>query len=403
MAVTGFSNREVARKLKRLVQHGPDTNRLRPRGVESLIATSHIKHFLVTLDQAIPAASFNNTTGLWEVQQGTGKVLHRNQTGEEDNSQDPLVIVNDPGELIEWLDDNGLQIEKRVWNSQSSEAPANTILHAIQDEFGDLYIIRGGGTSTPIGVPFVNNSGETIPPGGVMFAEDSVLIGGVPYILAEKPSVFDRFWLINGPTPVAPLGTSLGSWLTDLTGFVAVASATVHNGISYGPKPGSFLLHDYRLGFTALENATHVILGQTVAYFKQHVITQLTGIQYEQLNQGSDADFEIWFRRSDGTPVVSGWNKINGRDGMYLNKDEFIEKDVTVTYEWYSGFWELRNAKCVKNNNDYYGSGSSQAASLGATQAAQSFILASQPIASPTGGALLMPLGLPPIDDGLIL
>lgn len=382
----GFNDINVARKLKRLALHGPDGSRLRRAEVEPLIASSHVKHYVIQLDTAIPAAALNTETNRWEVRCGTGKVFMRDSTGEEDNSQDPLNFVNDPSNMIQWEDDNGLQIERRVWNSQETEAPANKLLHAVQDERGDLYVIMGGGTSSPLGIPFINNSGEIIPPGAVMYAGADLIVGDTPYILASKPSVWDRFWLINGPTPVPVLGTSLGSWLTDLTGFVAVASGSVFNGISYGPKPGSWLLHDYRLGFTALSTTTQTVFGQTVAHFKQHVINQVTGLMYEKMEQGQTKQFEIWLRNSGGTPVVSGWNKINGRDGMYLNKDEYVDKDTTVTFEWYSGFWELRNAKCVKNDNDYLQSGPSQMA----FQSSNFLVshLLSRPESDPTQGAL---------------
>lgn len=196
--------------------------------------------------------------------------------------------------------------------------------------------------STPVGVPFYNNSGETIPPGGVMYAINALDIAGTPYIEAVKPDTpFSRFWLINGPTPVADLGTSLGSFLTDLVGFVALGStlAGSPDTIEWGAKPGSWLLWPDRPGFTLLNDYEIAISGQQLAYFKQRVVNDVFGKWYEDLTKDNQAEFEIWYRNDAGTLFATDWDKLLVYD-RWLRGGEVIKAGEPGTAHWYSSWWE---------------------------------------------------------------
>lgn len=205
-----------------------------------------------------------------------------------------------------------------------------------------------GGSAAPIGVPFFNNSGETIPPGGVMMPLEAIDVGGVPYIEVVKPtSAISRFWLINGPTPVASLGTSLGSFLEDLVGFVAIAQS-IHTTDAYGwgPRPFSWSLWPDRMGFNLLGGYDRTISGQLTAYFKQQPIEEVFGKYYEDLLFETQADFEIWHRNEGGTLIPSGWDKILVWDRWLESEDFKVEKGTFGTAQWYASWWEAGLTAC---------------------------------------------------------
>lgn len=204
------------------------------------------------------------------------------------------------------------------------------------------------------GIPFYNASGFTIPPGGCMAALDTVTIDTIPHILSFRPgSRFDRYWLINNVTAVADGATGLGSWLTDLTGYVALddSAHTPGTRITWGPKPGSFGLAQDRLGFSPLTAGDFTINGQRCGYFKQHVINDVFGKYYEQLEQGGKADFEIYYRNAAGKIHPAGWDKIEVHD-FWLQRNGVVEAGTKGKAHWYCGNWEADLTGCEVDDTD---------------------------------------------------
>ena len=236
---------------------------------------------------------------------------------------------------------------------------------------GALYVLAPSGGASATGTPFVNRSGFTVPPHGVMYPQGSELIGGASYVSCERPGTpFCQFWLVNGPAAVANDATGEGHWLFETTGPVAIgAGVTLASGHEYGPIPGSFLLADYRLGFTALTSAgqTYTVAGQAVADFRQRCVDRVLGKFYTQLNQGSTAQFEIWLRGSDGKLRVSGWDTITVYD-FWLNKNEKVLVGTKGAADWYSDHWEADPA-CDVDNTDAAGAAQGQAGNPLAGQA----------------------------------
>lgn len=247
---------------------------------------------------------------------------------------------------------------------------------------GTLYVLApSGGAET--GVPFVNRSGFTVPPHGVMYPQGTELNGGISFVRCERPGTpFHHHWLVNGPAAVANNATGTGFWRHEATGPVAIQSAPL-TAQEYGPVPGSFLLAPFRLGFNSVTESgqEYTVNGQAVADFAQRFVDRVLGKFYTQLTQGGTAEFEIWIRGSDGKVRPSGFDHITVHD-WWLNKDEKVESGTRGAADWYSGYWEADPA-CDKDNTDSAQAGggpdSGQQAILGGGQ------LAGEPAPGGTG------------------
>jgi hypothetical protein len=208
---------------------------------------------------------------------------------------------------------------------------------------------------TTSGIPFYNDSGESIPPYSVMWEIDETTISSTQYAVVRKPSsTFDRFWLVNGASTIAPAGTGTGTWLFETTGPVAIDStaSALGAGNELGPKPSSWLLFPYRRGFTTL-GSSYTANGVTVSDCKQRQVDHLFGKTYSTLTASSPdqtCQFEIWERGGDGKPRVSGWDKITVY-GLMLQKDDVVKVGTWGWADWQCDNWEADFA-CDPDNTD---------------------------------------------------
>lgn len=252
--------------------------------------------------------------------------------------------------------------------------------------------LTSGGSALP-GVPFVNRSGQTMPPCAVIRAIGGEEIGGIPHIRGFKPNNnFDNFWLINGQTAVANGATGLGSFLTDLVGFVAIgSSATPGQVFNWGPQPNSWELGESRLGFFPLREAAFTINGQRCGYFKQRFIDQVIGKWYTTLAQGGSAEFQIYYLNENKQAVPAGWDRITAYD-FWLQMNQQVAAGTKGKVIWYTNSWVMDLTACeVSNVNE---SGSS--AFLAAFAANQSVYQPQpQPAATPYPYTLLQPVLTP--------
>lgn len=240
------------------------------------------------------------------------------------------------------------------------------------------------------GVPFKNVSGETMPPGAVIWAASGADIGGVPYVLGQKPTrfFFDIFWLINGQTAIANNGFGLGSFLTDLTGLVALDEPyTPQSGDSWGPKPGAWGLGRDREGFTPLTDDTvYTISGQRCAHFKQRVVDEVFGIYTTDCAEGGIGELEIYRRdrTNNNKPLPAGWSTISVFN-WWLQQGEVIKKGTKGAAHWKSGaggYWDGGLTHCKPSNT----SESQNAPRLGGMHATNQLLLGQLGgIASPAG------------------
>jgi hypothetical protein len=278
-------------------------------------------------------------------------------------------------EIYAWDGDSfeqtGNIVNVRDWWGSDTVASGTKIEVAWHRNFWHWRKIGGG---SAVGVPFVNDAHETIPPHGIMWARDKVLIDGSRYVLCDKPSAtyFDRFWLINGATAVPYGEVSRGFWLMDRSdhGLVAVNISDVlpGPGESWGPKPGSWVAHYEYPGFTILDNEVQTVGGQAVTGAVQHQVNKLFGRLYTDMTaEFETAQFEILFKLN-GAWAVSPWNPITVHK-FYLLAGESREKGTKGEATWYSNIWVGAFA-CDKEEDDGVTPPESQNADAGAVDVA---------------------------------
>lgn len=199
--------------------------------------------------------------------------------------------------------------------------------------------------SPATGIPFRNDSGETVPAYGVMKVVDQVDIGGTQYLTINKPDyTFQRRYLINTGSAVADTETGLGNWLDESALVLYDESEGDPNGEEWGAWPGQWTLKKERLGFTLFKKSD-----DGIALGSQREIVSVFGKFYEELEQGGSADFKVWMRydgqKRDTQMVLTAYD-------WYLNKDETIAKNTQGEVAWYSNKWHVRNAYCSEDDTD---------------------------------------------------
>lgn len=218
---------------------------------------------------------------------------------------------------------------------------------------GTYYVLApSGGVSTQSGIPFFNNSGETIPPHAVMQVPDAIITDQV-YLAAQKPGKeFDLFWLVNGPDALAPLATAEGNWLFETTGPVAIASQYPDplDFIGWGPLPDSWELWPFGPHFSLLSSTSYVVNGQRVSDFKQREATRVYGKLVQDLKQGQSAEFKIWYRGIDDTISPAPWDAITVWD-FWMNKGDKVKNGTKGVADWWTNHWEGDFACDVDNTN----------------------------------------------------
>lgn len=222
------------------------------------------------------------------------------------------------------------------------------------NKWGVVYLYN---STTTTGVPFRNDSGETVPAYAVMKVVDQVDIGGAQYLTINKPDyTFQRRYLINTGTAVANTETGFGDWLDESALVLYDESEGDPNGEEWGAWPGQWTLKKERLGFTLFKkSAAGIALGS------QREIVSVFGKFYEELEQGGSADFKVWMRydgqKRDTQMILTAYD-------WYLNKDETIARNTQGELAWYSNKWHVRNAYCSEDDTDDAAGGSM--ASMGA-------------------------------------
>lgn len=213
-----------------------------------------------------------------------------------------------------------------------------------------VYLVKKS-DAAPIYIPFRNDSGYTIPPGGILAPYSSATIGGDEFILADRPSSkFYRRWLVNSPVSVLPGDTGQGSWLDDLSGFAAIdpgSASLIGIAEGWGPMPDSFLLFPAWFGFTLPGSTTYTFDGQLVAYARQHEVNCLIGTRLvSTLNYNSFAPTKIWRRTATRQRIETNFGPLIVYDGLKLRTGDLLEALTRVDIVWNGDAWELANAGC---------------------------------------------------------
>lgn len=141
-----YSTSQVLKKIARERERETRSDRTGEHDVTNFLGIQG-RLYVVTLADTIPAASGSSPPYI--LSEGTGQVLYRVPDGGEKFSQDPSNTIT-ATDLDAYTDKNGDPLYKRVWNPGTATAPANTPLLAVQDVWGDLYLIPSGrGSSNP--------------------------------------------------------------------------------------------------------------------------------------------------------------------------------------------------------------------------------------------------------------
>lgn len=171
------------------------------------------------------------------------------------------------------MDSSGLMPKRRGDKPTAEEW--NAIVTALHSLIGvapplRLYksstgIVIGGGSlaAEPLGIPFLNTSGEEIPAYAVMgqyndhgAGDDGQ--GGVISVI--KPTYFQRRWYINGPDVIPDGGT--GYCFTGIDRPIRVLidedADPIYGMEPLGPRPGKWGLFPFEYGFDLLGNSFHI-------------------------------------------------------------------------------------------------------------------------------------------------
>lgn len=199
---------------------------------------------------------------------------------------------------------------------------------------GIVRIDRAPATTT--GIPFRNDSGETIPAYGVMRVTGSATVSGTEYVTVSKPnSDFKRKYLVNTGSAVANGAYGTGTWL-DEGGWVLYDDAsTPALGESWGPKNNSWKLNKWRYGFTIIGNPT----GGS---------TDLVRAWQEEVNEFIGKTDATHNKNSTGTVSIYDGNLADTTDNMASVENKFanVSSGKWVQVRWVAGKWHLVAAEC---------------------------------------------------------
>lgn len=207
--------------------------------------------------------------------------------------------------------------------------------------------------SSEVGVPFINLSGETVPPFGMMKSYGSQVVGTDRLIMCRKPDTgFDTIYLLNGAASVQNGQAGIGYWGTN-GALVATSDSAASPGESYGAFPNSFQAYGSGLGLTIIGNPW-TLDGQNVVEIVQSEVHELlvkltSDLNAQQSGLQQTATAKIYYILSDTKErIESSFSEITVVDGM-LNDDETIESGTFAIARRYSmGYneWLITNAYC---------------------------------------------------------
>ena len=186
------------------------------------------------------------------------------------------------------------------------------------------------------GVPFINQSGETVPAYGCMRVTGGTTVSGSDYVTIAKPSTaFQRLYLVNRSVAVADLNSGLGSWLSDADWVLYDDANTPAYGESWGPVASSWEIAKYRYGFTIVGNPSGGTTDTVLA--TQHEVNGFIG--------KTDSAHA---KSATGTISIYDGNRADTTDNMADVYNLFAAVATTkfVDVEWRGGVWYLTSAEC---------------------------------------------------------
>lgn len=159
MPLHGFKEKRVRDTLIKVANERRSRSDLELRLLRLEGKSASARDFIIILADPIAAATYDEGDDEWTLGEGEAQVFRRKRTDSDIGCSQ--FLENNVGgfKLEQVLDVNGDPLLKRVFNYYQTEAPADTPLTAMQDVYGDLYIIgltTANTTPTPLTV-FTNS------------------------------------------------------------------------------------------------------------------------------------------------------------------------------------------------------------------------------------------------------
>lgn len=189
---------------------------------------------------------------------------------------------------------------------------------------------------------FRNDSGETIPAGGIMRKTGTELVdGALTYVMNKPTTVLDNpySWFVNLGRDIPDDDHGWCSTFEDEPGLAYYLSGTITVGDWWGPKPSQWNLERYYLGFRIDGNADNGLV-----VVKQHAITELFGTLDGSLSQGSSATMSVYTH--DGSSWVDTTANITVYDRLLKSGAAAVQSGKWVVAQFYSGRWWATSAEC---------------------------------------------------------
>ncbi len=189
---------------------------------------------------------------------------------------------------------------------------------------------------------FRNDSGETIPAGGIMRKTGTeVTDGAIVYVMNKPTTVLDNpyQWFVNLGIDIADDGHGWCSTFEDEPGPAYYLSGTITANDWWGPKPNQWNLERYHLGFRIDGNADNGLVT-----IKQHVINPLWGTLDGALAQGNSATVSV--QCHNGSAWVDTTFNLTGYDKLMATGATDLASGTWVVCNYYSGRWWVQEAGC---------------------------------------------------------
>ncbi len=182
-------------------------------------------------------------------------------------------------------------------------------------------------------ISFRNDHGFSVPGFGVMRCTGTTSLAGRLSLTMDVPnSSFERWYYVNGPTPVPAgrFGQCRVLNAADAAGYpvlFAESVGTPQPGESWGPAPGEWSLRPQRYGFTIIGQAE----GQRV-FARQHEVITVAGTLAGDL-------FEHETTLVNVTGFGAGLGQQLLAHDCLLANDCFLPSTTPVIVSWLAGRW----------------------------------------------------------------
>jgi hypothetical protein len=172
-----------------------------------------------------------------------------------------------------------------------------------------------------------NNSGEEIPPCGVMRIESAADVDGMPVYTVGKPNgTYYREYLVCSPVGIPSGGEGYGGFLNE-GGYVYYSGGTPALGGEYGMTKDQWYLTEKRSGFVTTAETT-TFNSKTLVLARGYALDKLLGKPASSIALNASGTVNVWAGTAGSETVItdvtvaSCFNKTGS--GSYTTSDFVI-------------------------------------------------------------------------------